>query len=291
MMQPERFNVFSARDIEEIKLKFDTHGFVHLRGVIPAPFLARLREGFDEAAQASGAPDTPAGCKRKAPSGYFDIPAVLDQHHAFIDLVDLPALFPVLTALIGDDLQLTQTAARLFYPGTTFTAPYHSDLAHVQGFDHAHSLNFLTKVHYYVEDLAPDQGCLAFIPGSHRLPAGYPRPAALCNEDSDAAVKIVPRAGDAIIFNTHVMHMALDNTSGKVRKSIIYAFSHFWMKQYRSAIPADLQQFTCRQRRQLFGMEEAGVPHFNRRLREPVRGPYRRVLDGARRVARKLARV
>lgn len=275
--------MFSARDIESIKLQFDTHGFVHLPGVLPAPFLARLHAAFNAAARSGApAPGTP-------PPRYYDIAAVLDQDPAFIDLVDHPGIFPVLTALIGDDIQLTQAAARLFYPGPTFTAPFHSDLSHVLGFDHAHSLNFLTKVHYYVEDLAPDQGCLAFIPGSHRLPAGHPRPAGLRDEHADGVVKIVPKAGDAIIFNTHVLHMALDNTSGKVRKSIIYAFSHFWMKQSASAMPADLAQFTCRQRRQLFGVEDKDVPHFNRRLREPQVTPYRGVLSALRRVARRLA--
>lgn len=282
--------MLNPTDIEAIKLKYDTHGFVHLQGIIPAPFLARLNAAFDAAAQAARIPLNAAEQSKKAPSGFYDIPAILDQDEVFVDLADHPAIFPVLTALVGDDIQLTQTAARIFYPGPTFTAPFHSDLAHVQGVAHAHNLNFLTKAHYYLADLEPEQGCLAFIPGSHRLPPGYPKPVGLTNDHSEAVVKIVPKAGDVIIFNTHVLHMALDNASGKVRTSIIYAYSHFWMKQSSSAIAGDQSKFTCRQRKQLFGLAELGVPHFNRRLRDPHISAYRRITKTVGRIVRAISR-
>ena len=271
-------------NIEEIKLKFDTQGFVHLQDIMPAPFLDRLRVAFD-AAVVQTEHLAAAKASRKGAQPFFDIPRILEADEAFVDLADLDSLFPLLRSLVGDDIQLIETAARLFFPGLTFTAPFHSDLAHVGGFSHAHSLNFLTKVHFYLEDLSADQGCLAFIPGSHRMPADYRKPSSLINEHSDAVVKIVPKAGDAIIFNTHVLHMALDNHSGRVRKSIIYSYSHFWMKQARSAVPPSPSRFSCKQRKQLFGVEEEGVPFFNRTLAEPQRSPYRRVVASGKKMA------
>jgi phytanoyl-CoA hydroxylase len=275
--------VFSPTEIEELKLKFDTQGYVHLREVIPPAFLARLKQAFDRAAASQ------AGTAER---GFVDLPAILDQDDAFIDLVDMQSTFDVLVALIGGDIQLTQTIARLFYPGPTFTAPFHSDLAHVVGFSHAHSLNFHVKVHYYIEDLSPDQGCLAFIPGSHRLPAGYQKPAGLLNEHSDAAVKIVPKAGDAVIFNTHVLHMALDNRSERVRKSIIYAYSHFWMKQFASAVPSDVARFSgSKQRLQLFGVEDKEVPYFNRTLASETVTPYQQVISTGKRLLKRISKM
>lgn len=277
--------MLTIQDIQEIKFRFETFGYVHLRQIVRPDLLIRLNAAFDAASSSSAAP---APAEAKPASGFYDIPAVLDYSDAFVDLVDMDSMFPILVALVGDDIQLTQTAARLFYPGVTFTAPFHSDLAHVRGFSHEHSLNFLVKAHYYLEDLAADQGCLAFIPGSHRWPAAYPRPGNMVDEQAEGVVKIVPRAGDAIIFNTHVMHMALDNKSGKVRKSIIYSFSHFWMKQYNSAIPADLSRFTCRQRKQLFGVEDINTPHFNRCLTDEATSPVSQMMAGAKRLVRTL---
>ena len=139
------------------------------------------------------------------------------------------------------------------------------------GIDLPHSTAFFLKIHYFFEDLRPDQGCLAFIPGSHRFPPNIARPAIDDPFNSPLTVKVVPKAGDVVIFNTHLLHMALDNDSPLVRKSLIYAYSHFWVKHYANAVPTDLAKFaTTRLRRQLFGVEEEGVSFFDQRYNENV---------------------
>jgi len=239
------------------RLQYEFQGFLHLPGVIDPATTNRVRLAFDRAA-ARRVPD--------GHTGFYDLPDILDEDDCFVDLVDLPAMMPILRMAVGDDIQLNHTHARIFPPGRTHTAPWHSDLAEVLGIDLGHSLNFFVKVHYFFEDLSPDQGCLAFIPGSHRLPREAPRPVIDDLESSKAAVKVVPKAGDAVLFNTHVLHMALDNTSPKVRKSLIYAYSHFWVKNYANAVPRDLERLaTTRLRRQLFGVEEEGVSYFDQR--------------------------
>lgn len=256
----------TAYDIDDIKLRYETQGFVHLKNVIPSDTLARAKTAFDAAAERSAAirqklSDT------KGPLRFFDIPDILDQDPVFVELVDLSTIFPVLVAAIGEDIQLNHTMARLFYPGPTFTGPWHSDIPQMLGIDHGSGTSVLVKAHFFIEDLTPDQGCLAFIPGSHRFPAGHPKPK-ICDIDaSESVVKTVPRAGDVVIFNTHVMHMATDNRSGQVRKSIIYAYSHFWMKNLASGVPCDLERYaTTVQRKQLFGVDIEGVQHIDRRL-------------------------
>lgn len=277
--------MFSRKQLNELKFQYDTQGYVHLKDVIPGALLKRLQRAFDTAAAPRiAAMEEPANAGKR----FVDIPRLLDKDDAFIDLVDMEPLFPVLVALVGEDIQLIETVGRLFFPGKTFTAPFHSDLAHVRGFAHAHSVNFQAKAHYYVEDLQPDQGCLAFLPGSHRLPPDAEKPSAFLDQNSAAVVKIVPKAGDVIIFNTHLLHMALDNDSGRLRKSIIYSFSHFWMKQARSAVPSDLTQVaTCFQRMQLFGIDDPQVPHFNRSLAQGNVGGNR-IVAFARKVAGKV---
>jgi hypothetical protein len=84
---------------------------------------------------------------------------------------------------------------------------------------------------------------------------------------SGAVTRIVPRGGDAVLFNTHVLHMAEANATPNVRRSIIYTYGHFWMKPYPSAIPSAPGQFAGDpQRQQLFHVDLPGVGHFNRRL-------------------------
>jgi phytanoyl-CoA hydroxylase len=240
------------------RLCYENMGFLHLPGIIPPDLVRRVKKAFDAEAERVGAVAASAG------SGFFDIPDILDVDDCFVDLVDLPALVPILLAAVGPDIQLNHTHARVFPPGRTFTAPWHSDLADVVGIDLGHSPNFFAKVHYYFEDLRPDQGCLGFLPGTHRLPPDHPRPK--LQENSQAAVKIVPKAGDCVLFNTHVLHMAHDNTSPIPRKSLIYAYSHFWVKNYANAVPRDLDRLaTTPLRRQLFGIETPGVSFFDQR--------------------------
>lgn len=251
---------------DESKVRYEALGFLHLPGLIEPDLVARVREAFDAAADAyrpEWAEEVRAG---RADGRYCDIPDILDKGDCFVDLVDHPRLLPHLLTAVGPDLQLNHTHARLFPPGPTHTAPWHSDLADTLGIDLGHSLNFFVKVHVFFEDLRPDQGCLAFIPGSHRLPRDYPRPAIPDPAASPAVAKVVPKAGDVVLFNTHTLHMALDNTSPRTRKSLIYAYSHFWVKHYANSVPKDLGRYaTTPLRRQLFGVEEEGVSYFDRR--------------------------
>ncbi|WP_066334090.1 phytanoyl-CoA dioxygenase family protein [Azohydromonas lata] len=285
--------MYSQQEIDELKLQYETQGFIHLKGAIPLDMLQRLRTAFDAASERhfeQWQNDVKAGTGEYR---FFDIPSILDQDPVFIDLVDMSTIFGLLVDIVGEDIQLNHTHARLFYPGPTFTPPWHSDIPHVLGVNHAHTNNLLIKVHFYIEDLSPEQGCLAFIPGSHRYPPRHIKPTITDIDKSTAAVKIVPKAGDAVLFNTHVLHMALDNSTDKVRKSLIYAYAHFWMKHYANAVPSDLQRFAnTPQRQQLFGVDMEGIPYFNRRLMDNVPPAWHSTLLAAskRLVKRVLAR-
>lgn len=249
---------------EDQRIQFENQGFLHMPGTIPPDLVRRVRTAFDSAVERSRRDGLFTDGMQ-----YFDIPDILDVDDAFVDLADLPSIKPVLLEAVGPDIQLNHTHARIFPPGPTFTAPWHSDLAAVLGIDLAHSIRFMAKVHFYFEDLRPDQGCLAFLPGTHRLPPEHPRPDIA--PDSPVAVKIVPKAGDTVLFNTHLMHMALDNTSPIARKSLIYAYSHFWVKHYANSVPSDIERVAnTPYRKQLFGVETPGVAYFNQRADEPV---------------------
>ncbi len=257
----------TALDLEvsdDLKLRYEGQGFLHLPGVIPPTIVAETQRAFDVASKKHYDIWQGQVSRGEAPKAYYDIPSILDCGDCFVDLVDLDSMMPILLETVGADIQLNHTHARVFPPGKTFTAPWHSDLADVIGIDLGHSHNFFVKVHYFFEDLSPDQGCLAFIPGSHTQPPDRPRPN--IRENDPGVVKMVPKAGDAVLFNTHVMHMALDNTSNKTRKSLIYAYSHFWVKNYANAVPTELDKYaTTTLRRQMFGVDEEGVSYFDRR--------------------------
>jgi phytanoyl-CoA hydroxylase len=256
--------MYSPDQLLDLTLQYNTQGFVHLRGLLPAPLLARARQAFDAKAERHAATVRTA---QASDARFHDLPAILDADPVFVDLVDLAPLLSLLRLTVGEDLALNDTNARLFFPGPTFTSPYHSDLARVAGIDPARCPGFLAKVHFYLEDLAPEQGCLSFIPGSQHLPPLYVDAHRPTLAGSLAVTRVVPRAGDAILFNTHVLHMAEANLTQQVRKSLIYTYGHFWMKAYASAMPANTACYADNPvRQQLFNVALPGVGHFNRRL-------------------------
>lgn len=256
--------MYNSDNLLDLKLQFDTQGFVHLPGLLAPSLTEKVRLAFNAAWERNA---ETVEAEQRSGASFVDLPSILDADPIFVDLVDLPCSLPLLRLTVGEDLSLNETSARLFFPGPTFTSPFHSDVARILGVNHAHTSNLLVKLHIFFEDLAPDQGCLAFIPGSHRFPPLHVNPHRPTLAGSSAVTRIVPRAGDAVLFNTHVLHMAEDNRTNRIRTSLIYTYGHFWMKASKSAAPTDLTPFSdSPQRQQLFGVELPGVSHFVRRL-------------------------
>lgn len=254
--------IASASSIRKAELiQYENQGFLHLRQLMNPALVSRVRDAFQRAQNEFIEPER---AQEKRP--HYDVAYILDSDPVFQEIALLPELMPYLLATVGDDVQLVQTGARLFPTGKTFTAPWHSDMANTLGLDLGHSHNFHVKVHYYFEDLQPNQGCLAFLPGTHRLSRETPRPRPDEINPATDSVIIVPKAGDAVLFNTHCQHMCLDNTSPADRRTLIYSFSHFWMKQHPNAQPADMSTIPSDPlARQIFGMGVEGVDMFDQR--------------------------
>src|SRR5688572_15405574 len=115
------------------KIQYYNQGFFHIPGILDKSLVERVKRDFDTASARHY-----EDWKRKSGAGevskaFYDIPEILDQGDSFVELVDYPALMPILLEAVGEDIQLNHTHARVFPPGKTFTAPWHSDLADVLG--------------------------------------------------------------------------------------------------------------------------------------------------------------
>ncbi|WP_035356304.1 phytanoyl-CoA dioxygenase family protein [Edaphobacter aggregans] len=264
------------------QIQYENQGFIYLPQLLNPALTKRVLDGYERACKAH---IDPVRAQQVKP--HYDIARILDEDIVFSELATLPELQPYLLATLGEDVQLVQATARLFPPGKTFTAPWHSDMANTLGIDLAHSNKFHVKVHFYFEDMAPDQGCLAFLPGTHRLPREMERPNPKDINAAEDSVIIVPKAGDAVLFNTHCLHMCLDNNSPKDRRTLIYSFSHFWVKQFpgaRPSNPAWIPEGSLE--RQIFGLGVDGLDIFDQR---PWQGPEPSALRKAKEhLARKL---
>lgn len=77
--------MFSEKRISEIKMQFETQGFVHLKEIIPHDILLHARKAFDIAAGCYLEKRRALEVEEKTKLSFFDIPNILDRDRVFID--------------------------------------------------------------------------------------------------------------------------------------------------------------------------------------------------------------
>ena len=243
---------------EQARQEYDAQGYVLIRGVLQGEELKRVRDAFGKALEVEA------------------LKEILSQDDVFVDMVDHPVVLPIVQAVVGDDVQLRYARGGLIKPGTDSGSGWHCDLSGIGGVNLPDSV-IMTKLFTYLEDVGEDGACLACVPGSHRYDMGHPLPDLADHEDMPHHVKMVARAGDAVLMNGYTWHARFHNRSDRPRKVLEYSYIHSWMKtQYEfSDLSPHVQELVMKShnRRQLFGVPEPGVSDWERRLEgcEPYR--------------------
>lgn len=250
----------------EQNIQFLTQGYLVMRNALSPDELRRAQEAFDRAAERARPEWERKVAEGKAPKEYYGIGNLFDTDDIFVELVNHPVTFPVVRGAIGEDVQIEGSTGRVYPPGPTYVH-WHSDIGGMLGLNKEASPNFRAKLHYFLSDVPEDRGCLGFVPGSHRVPLkDLPKVARM--EDMPGHIRLPMKAGDAVLFHVHGWHTVFPNTSDRPRKSLIYCYSHFWMKQNtESARPTELSRFLNDPvRRQLFGVGDEGKSRMGQRL-------------------------
>ena len=243
---------------EQARQQYNSQGFVFIRGALSDAEVERVLNAFDQAAKNDSLYD------------------LLQQDEVFVDMVDHPAIFPVVRAVIGEDVQLRYAHGGVREANTESGGGWHCDLCDIKGVYLPDSL-IMTKVFTYLVDVPENGATFAIVPGSHRFEMGHPLPDIEDHEDMPHHAKLTAKAGDAVLFNGYCWHARFHNRSNSDRKVLEYSYVRSWMKtqyDYRD-LPASIQQRITQShnRRQLFGVPEPGVSDWERRLEggEPYR--------------------
>lgn len=236
---------------QQAKQEYDAQGYVLIRGVLKSKELKQVQMAFDQAAEKGALGD------------------LLNQDDIFVDMVDHPVLFPVIQAIVGDDVQLRYARGGIIKPNTNSGSGWHCDLSGILGIDMPDSL-IMTKLFTYLADVPEDGACLGLVPGSHRYEIGHPLPDIRAHEDMPHHAKMVVQAGDAVFFNGYTWHARFHNRSTQPRKVLEYSYVHSWMKtmyEFDDFSP-HVQEVILKShnRRQLFGVPEPGQSDWKRRL-------------------------
>jgi ectoine hydroxylase-related dioxygenase (phytanoyl-CoA dioxygenase family) len=241
-----------------------TNGFLAIPGALAAPEVARLGGALDRIYEeeverghvGAGEP--------------MHLLGELWRDERFLDLIDHPAVFPVICGELGWNIHLYHchldvTPPRA-EPRRNPAWGWHQDGGRQNlelGGDPRPRMSL--KVAFWLSDVsAPGRGNMQIVPGSHESNA-LPRPdhPELGFDPPAGAEPVLASAGDAFVFDRRLWHSRSDNVSEHTRRAIFLAYSFRWVRP-RDDFGVDPYSERFRAlspvRRQLLG-EPAGRQH------------------------------
>ena len=239
-------------EIEKLQYLFDLEGYVVLNDVLSRSEVAELNRLIDEQGLSEPGLDTEGarfGSGGAGPVG----PGFLEWGLPFVELLDHPAVMPVLRMILGDAFRIDHLYGIYMRPGTERlqlhggAVPY--DPTEYFHFRDGTMHNGLVVVSWNLVDTGPRHGGFLCIPGSHK--SNYAIPEEIMSAHDASEVVVVPEvaAGSAVVFTEALSHGTAKWTAKQQRRSLLFKYvpSHMAFSR-RQARPPTNVELTARQR-------------------------------------------
>jgi phytanoyl-CoA hydroxylase len=232
-----------SKPLSEQRLaEFRRDGFLIERGLADQQTVATLNQTIDDAVSPALAPVEyeadvhypGAPASKLAPGGHTPrrLLNAFARDAVFRKWARSPGVVQRLQQMIGsDDIMVSQNHHNCImtkHPGFSSVTSWHQDIRY-WSFDQPE----LVSVWLALGEETPNNGGLLLIPGSHQSQLERGRfDAAMFlrtdlpenNELIDAAIPAHLQAGDALFFHCRTFHAAGQNSSGRVKKSLVYTY-------------------------------------------------------------------
>lgn len=212
-------------------------GFLTAEGLVPAPWLRRLRAATaDLVAESRGADGADARFDL-APEHHPEDPrprrirAAVDQHPDYWAFAGAPEITDIVADLVGPDVKFHSSKLNFKWPGGDEEVKWHQDIP-----AWPHTNYSPVTVGVYLEDVDGAEGPLAAIPGSHDGElfdhfcdngnwAGHVAERDLARVALDTAEEMAGPAGTLIFINCRTIHGSQRNRSNRVRPLLLNVYS------------------------------------------------------------------
>ncbi|MDA1193292.1 MAG: phytanoyl-CoA dioxygenase family protein [Candidatus Poribacteria bacterium] len=222
----------------ERKAHFEEHGYIKVEGAIHGEELARVQSEVDGMIDRS----QKAGRRLEAHWGgswrnevnvegdkqsrsVLSIHRVHEHSATLAQLMFHPGIVDPVAEVVGsENLQLHHTLMHAKPPKIGAAFPLHQDYDYFP-----HRLDTMVAATLYLDDSAPENGCLHVIPGSNR--GGYiehthdgSHHLPMSQFPLETATPVPMKAGDLLIFSYLTIHGSTPNTSDKWRRMLLFEY-------------------------------------------------------------------
>ena len=196
------------RQRDELRRK----GYTLLRGVIDPPWLAALRERFEELITAEGAK---AGLEVHQEKGTRRLADLVNKGEVFDRLWSNPLLLAAVYSVIDAPFHCSSLNARDALPGEGLQ-DLHQDAA-------ANPPPYGCNSVWMLDDFSPENGCTRLVPGSFRRP----NPKQVLDDPRaphpDEELMVAP-AGSVAVFNSYTWHGGTVNRTRDARRRALHCY-------------------------------------------------------------------
>lgn len=213
-------------DIPALVKQFEEEGYLLLRNVLPREQVDRLNRAIDEI------------IAEEPESLAYNIYHAVERHPEIADLIDQPAILPLMVNLLGYNIQLHISHLTIRRPNpddvrtsTSSFIHWHQDGPHPP-FPKINGLTatYYIKACYILSDMSePDRGNTKIIPGSHNIPDFNPATTDVSTK-LEGEVQICGQPGDVFIFPQTIWHAGAPNRSNFERRQLFLGYSPIWMR-------------------------------------------------------------
>lgn len=235
-------------DMAEALESFDRDGFLVIPEAIEATHATQINSILDEIADES-------------PDKIHNVADILGLHDRFLDLIDLPAVLPVIQAKLGNNIWVNHSHLNINPPdrrvnGRKKDAGYgwHRDGGKINQDLPKPGPLLSIKIGFCLSDLSElGRGQTYVIKGSHKTGQKPPGNASL--PETATPVRLQPRS--AILFDRRMIHSIRSaNESDMTRKVVFIQYAHRWMCPVDAMTVEHLFERCNPVRRQLLGLSQ-----------------------------------
>ncbi|MEZ4729037.1 MAG: phytanoyl-CoA dioxygenase family protein [Caldilineaceae bacterium] len=253
----------------EQQRRFEEDGFFLVEDALSSAEISELISVIDELYEQY------RRTRNLGPHDSFQWRNVVALHPMFRNLIDHPAILPLVVDVMGYNIQIRTShldvrppmqleAAQKALGAKDSFFPWHSDAPNFGWPTVEGVIPYMEmKVGYYLTDLTQhNSGAICVVRGSHRRAQKDDQGNYII--DPADIVEVNVRPGTAMIWRTSLLHSVTPNLSGHARKCLYYGYNHRWIRpsDYDHQDPAVLAGCTPIQL-QLLGELGTGQTNYN----------------------------